>query len=210
MPIYTAKVGTNADQFPDILELYVPDGQRILDMTYGKGVFWRNVDLSKYTAVFNDIDPNTTAEFSYDFRDLPDDWSDRFDAVVLDPPYQEGNRTEKRGSDLKKALDDRYKVLTDDGVKSVEGIFALRYSPGMLEGQRVLRQGGIMIVKCQDHVESGRNKWIHLWIADFAKEMSMDIVDLFVMVRSGGVPMRHKHQIHARKNHSFWWVFRKE
>ena len=38
-PIYSAKVGRNEDLFPDILQLYVPVGSAILDMTYGEGKF---------------------------------------------------------------------------------------------------------------------------------------------------------------------------
>ena len=36
MPIYTAKIGTNADLFPDILQIYVPKGSTVADVTYVK------------------------------------------------------------------------------------------------------------------------------------------------------------------------------
>ena len=52
--IYSAEVGNNSDLFPDILRLYVPDGARILDCTYGKGTFWRKVVESKYELDFTD------------------------------------------------------------------------------------------------------------------------------------------------------------
>ena len=35
------------------------------------------------------------------------------------------------------------------------------------------------------------------------------VVDLFILHRSAAPLMRHDHQVHARKNHSFLWIFRK-
>ena len=32
--------GINADLFPHILKLYVPEGSVVLDATYGLGAFW--------------------------------------------------------------------------------------------------------------------------------------------------------------------------
>lgn len=213
MTILTAKVGTNAVQFPEILELYVPPPAKILDMTYGKGVFWRNIGTVEepypYTVFANDID-DSLGDTSYDYRDLPKMWEKTFNAVVLDPPYMEGNPTPKRGSEIKKAMDDRYKVLNDNA-KNVEEILQIRYIPGMEEADRVLLGDGICIVKCQDQVESGKNKWIHIWIYEYAtKFLGWKAEDLFVMVCNNKPTMRHNYQIHARKNHSFWWVFRKD
>jgi hypothetical protein len=46
-PTVTGIVGTNADLFPLILKMYIPSGAIIADVTYGKGVFWKNVDTTK-------------------------------------------------------------------------------------------------------------------------------------------------------------------
>ena len=81
--VFSASVGLNVNIFPQILDLFVPDGAEIADVTYGKGVFWKKVDKSKYTLHFSDI------KTGVDCRDLPyDDQS--MDCVVLDPPYMEG------------------------------------------------------------------------------------------------------------------------
>jgi len=55
-PVLTGVVGTNADLFPQALALYVKSGARVLDMTWGLGVFWKNVDRAQYDLVRNDID----------------------------------------------------------------------------------------------------------------------------------------------------------
>ena len=41
--VFSAYVDNNADVFPHILNLYVPAGSTVADVTFGKGVFWRNV-----------------------------------------------------------------------------------------------------------------------------------------------------------------------
>ena len=84
-PILTAQTGNNASLFPDILDLYVPESSRVLDMTYGKGVFWKLVDESQYNLVRNDIEPDR-GDMSADFCNIPFD-DKTFDAVVFDPPY---------------------------------------------------------------------------------------------------------------------------
>ena len=78
--ILTATTGTNADLFPKILELYFKEGDSIADVTYGNGVFWKNVDTSKYKLSATDIKTGT------DFRKLPYD-NEIFQGVILDPPY---------------------------------------------------------------------------------------------------------------------------
>src|SRR5438445_4427106 len=69
-----------------------------------------------------------------------------------------------------------------------------------------------MIVKCQDEVSSNRNRLTHVQIINYYIErIGFDAdVDLFVLMRqsrpySTGI----KRQVHARKNHSLFLVFRK-
>lgn len=193
-PILTAKKGTNADLFPDILELYAPPGARVLDMTFGNGVFWKNVGPRNYELVKNDIDPHR-GDCSYDFRDLPKGWSAIFDAVVFDPPYKMTGATQG---------DDRY------GNKS-NGYLTVKdaYKSGIDEAHRVLKQDGILIVKCMDSVAFHKQHWIHVDVFVRAIALGMVGEDLFVMVRSSARTQPHKNQVHGWKNHSFFWVFRK-
>jgi hypothetical protein len=78
-----ASIGGNADVFPQVLELHVPKDAIVADVTFGKGVFWRNVDVDAYTVLVSDLDTGVDA------TDLP--YGDEsLDALVLDPPYMEG------------------------------------------------------------------------------------------------------------------------
>lgn len=56
---------------------------RIADVTYGKGVFWRNVHKEDYDVLPTDIATGV------DCRALPYGAA-TLDAVVFDPPYMEG------------------------------------------------------------------------------------------------------------------------
>lgn len=82
--IYSAVVGDNSDLIVRVVSLYTKDGYKIADVTFGKGVFWRKVDLSRFD--FHASDILTCPKAKYDFRKLPYP-SVSFDVVVLDPPY---------------------------------------------------------------------------------------------------------------------------
>jgi hypothetical protein len=195
----SAKVGTNADLFPDILQIHVLEGSRILDMTYGRGVFWKFVDKRKYDLITNDL--YMDANLRVDFRDtgLPESF---FDAVVLDPPYMHST------GGIKASLSDCYKNNDSIVLKTQKDIRNL-YLGGIKEAHRLLKDRGILIVKCQDAIESGKENWNHVAI------MTVDgfhCVDLFVLVQKSRplVAAQWKTVRHARKNHSFFVVLRKE
>jgi hypothetical protein len=87
-PVLTCIPGTNADLFPIALGMYVKLGAKIADVTYGKGVFWRNVNIASYNLHPSDI------QTGVDFRHLP--YADAsFEAVVFDPPYMNGGPMSK-------------------------------------------------------------------------------------------------------------------
>jgi Flp pilus assembly pilin Flp len=81
---FTAVQGDNADLMERIAALYFKPGFRIADVTYGKGVFWRNIDTTQYD--FHPSDLKTCPTAAFDFRRLPYR-SGTFDVVALDPPY---------------------------------------------------------------------------------------------------------------------------
>jgi hypothetical protein len=78
--VLSAMTGDNAALFPQILKLYVPEGGRVADVTYGRGVFWKNIPEKTYNIWRLDINEGV------DCRKLP--YLDcGFDALILDPPY---------------------------------------------------------------------------------------------------------------------------
>ena len=198
MTILTAKTGTNADLFPDVLALYAKPGDRILDMTYGKGVFWKKVDRSQYRVVTNDcIMP---ADYDYDCRQTGFNPAD-FDVVIFDPPYMHTSGT------VKESIAKCYQTNTSAVFKNQKDVDAF-FVAGISEARRLLCKGGYCIVKCQDTIESAKPKWTHVKIM---QAEGFVCEDLFVMVQNGTPAMsgRWSRQYHARKNHSYFIVLKK-
>lgn len=199
--VFSAHVGTNAEVFPSILELYVAPGSKVADVTYGRGVFWKNIPPNSYNVKASDI------KQGIDARHLPYQ-NESFDSVVFDPPYMHtpGGTAHDQHQNFEQYYGNNGKNTTK--FKYHEAVLDL-YFRAAAEAWRVLRIGGIYIVKCQDEVCACRQRLTHVEIIN---ELSDKFVteDLFVLVRHNkpGVS-RILRQQHARKNHSYFVIFRK-
>ena len=207
MAVYSAYVcRSNSELLPPILELYAPprpEGEpklRVADVTYGKGTFWSNVDLSQYD--FHPSDLITLGESPYNFTMLPyEDGS--FDVVVLDPPYMHSAATVMESINKGYRNNETTKGLSHDDIIRL-------YQRGVFQAHRVLRPGGVLLVKCQDEISSGHQQWSHIEIMQGAKSLGFECMDLFVFVQAGYPCIREPMQIHARKRHSYMLVFGKK
>jgi hypothetical protein len=199
--IYTATTtGTNAQLIYNVVCLYLKEGMVIADVTYGKGNFWKMIDLSKYD--FHASDQVTCPDHAYDFRKLP--YQDNtFDVLVLDPPYV--SHTHKVQGKYSFIAEDQYNNSSTAGMNHADII--QMYKDGLKEAFRVVKHKGLVWVKCQDEMAS-KQHWSHIEILSIAEGMGFRGEDLFVYVQSGKMPIRGK-QIHARKNHSYLWVLKK-
>lgn len=207
--VLSAYVSGNAEVFPLILELHVPRGADIADVTYGTGVFWREVPKGQYKLHATDI------SMGVDCRKLPYA-AGSMDCVVLDPPYMEGlfrkNVSNLAGSGTHATFREKYSngQPTEEGPKWHQAVLDLYFRAGQ-ESHRVLKHGGVLIVKCQDEVSANRQRLTHVEIINYYEKLGFYSKDLFVVVRPNrpGVS-RIKRQVHARKNHSYFLVFVKK
>ncbi len=204
--VMSAFVERNAHIFSKILSLHVPEGSKIADVTYGNGVFWKNIDISKYELLATDIATGV------DCRSLPYK-AKSIDVLVLDPPYMEGllrtNKEHKAGGGTFSPFRSYYSNGDERNheLKWHAAVTDLYFRAGS-EGYRVLRDGGVMIVKCQDEVSANRQWLTHVEIINHFEQMGFYTKDLFVVVRQNKVGItRLKRQVHARKNHSYFLVF---
>ena len=200
--VVTAYVDGNADVFPHILNLYVPAGRTVADVTFGKGVFWRNVPSDRYTLLPTDI-----AKDGVDCQELPYG-NASIDCVVLDPPYMHTPGGTAHTS--QPAFEEHYRnngTGNNTEKKYHEAVLELYKEAGQ-EAFRVLRERGVFIVKCQDEVCSKRQRFTHVEIIQAYEELGFVAEDLFVVVRKNrpGVSSTVG-QVHARKNHSYFLVF---
>jgi len=188
-------VGKNEDLIPHAMNIYAKEGDAVADVTFGMGNFWKKVDTSIYKFFPSDI------KTGIDFRNLPYK-NNSINALILDPPYMHGSPTP-----IKEEYDKTY-LNNKKGGWGADYVYQL-YFDGIKEAYRVLAKKGILMVKCQDQVESGKNCFDHIVIYNQAIELGFTADDLFILTRIGIPMMRHKYQKHARKNHSYLWVFRK-
>lgn len=201
--VLSAYQGTNDEVFPHVLSLYVPAGSTVADVTYGKGVFWKKVLKSTYRLLATDL------KTGVDCRSLP--YSDRsIDCVVFDPPYMHTpGGTAHEGHQNYEQYYGNNAPTNGTGRKYHEAVLAL-YFEAAHEAHRVLRDEGIYIVKCGDEVCANQQRLTHVELISELAKNGFVVEDLFVVVRQNRPGMsRVIRQVHARKNHSYFLVFRK-
>lgn len=199
--VFSAYAEGNDYVFPRIMDLYVAPRSVVADVTFGKGVFWRNVPNGMYELRATDI------QTGIDCRALP--YGDgEIDCVVLDPPYM--HSPGGTAHTVHQAFERHYRnngTGNRTNKKYHEAVLSL-YEDAGAEAYRVLRNRGVLIVKCQDEVCSNRQRFTHVEIMQAYEQLGFVAEDLFVVMRKNrpGVSRAVK-QVHARKNHSYFMVF---
>lgn len=187
---------SNAELIADVANLgYVRPQDSTLDMTYGKGVWWRKFRPDHL--VFHDLRLD-----GVDFRCLPEE-SASFDVVAFDPPYVcVGGRATSGVEDMY----DRYGLID---APSTPSALQCLIDDGLAEAARVVRSKGVVLVKCQDYVSSGQ-----LWSGTHrtltrAMGLGLTLVDRFEHYSTTPRPQpTGRKQVHARRNLSTLFVLR--
>lgn len=189
---------TNGHLIADVARLgYLRHEWRTLDPTYGYGVWWSV--WRPRMLVGHDANPAKAPDGALDFRDLPYPRA-AFDAVAFDPPYKlngtpddtDGGQDERFGVDERASVAERMALIRD----------------GMTEQARVLTRRGMLLVKCQDQVVSGRIYWQTDELTALADELGFDKVDRFDLLGGGRPQPGDRGQKHAYYRPSTLLVFR--
>ena len=201
--VFTAYQGTNEDVFSQLISLYVMPGSTVADVTYGRGVFWKKVPNGQYRLLTTDLrDGIDCTKLPYKEATL--------DCVVFDPPYMHTPGGTAHVNHQNYETYYRNNVADNgSGKKYHEAVLDL-YFKSAREAHRVLRNEGIYIVKCGDEVCANQQRLTHVELINELTQNGFIIEDLFVLLRNNrpGVS-RVIRQVHARKNHSYFLVFRK-
>ena len=186
-----------------ILQLHSKNGKIDLDPTYSKGVFYKgSIEEPRYCFDISPKYPHVGQACATKLP-LPDD---HVDTVMFDPPFLATS-----GPSLKRSTDGNI-INTRFGVYPNEKSLHEFYEYCLMEFKRVLRKNGILIFKCQDKVSSGKQYFSHCFIYNKAIENGFYPKDLFVLLAKHRIvaDWQKKNQKHARKYHSYFWVFQKK
>lgn len=200
-------VRRNADLIATIAPLWIAPSAKALDLTYGRGLWWAR--YRPQHLVTNDLDHSRDTDCHYDYRDLPLAWTDTYDLVAFDPPYTaKGGRTTSGIAEM----DDRYGLVA---APATPQLLVHDICEGLQQAARVLRPGGILLLKSADFISSGKYQPVHLDLLVCAVSLGLEIVDEYVHHSGRGPqPTRNRdgtlrRQVHSRRAHSYLTVFRK-
>ncbi|MCK5023830.1 MAG: hypothetical protein KAS04_06650 [Candidatus Aenigmarchaeota archaeon] len=179
----------------NIIDLHLDGNDIQWDATYGNGSFYKKgINRPVHCS---DISPKYDFVSKVDCRDTA-----FFDGllgnIMFDPPFL---MTTGKGSIIK----DRF-----GSYSSMEDLYHM-YHDSVKEFNRVLKTKGILIIKMQNTVMSGKQWWSVNQIEGFCFHNGFAKIDEFVLLAKHRMGQHNlKKQRHARKYHCYFLVFKKE
>lgn len=192
---------SNFEAIKNIMELY--NIERFdLDCTYSKGAFWKDLPSPVNKS---DIYPSNDTVVEASSENLPfGDGSMK--SIMYDPPFVIAGSSYKNNKEGSSIIAKRfegyanYRELTENYFNTLKELY------------RVCEKGGFVVMKCQDTVSGGKNHFTHCLIMNMAMQIGFYPRDMFVLtsnVRINSFGTKWTKQEHARKYHSYFWVFEK-
>lgn len=184
----------------DILYLHADGSYIDCDPTYSVGNFYKE-GLPKPEYIF-DKEPQVDGVIKATSDNLPLE-NETCSVIMFDPPFVmngEDHDWVKEGSNIISRRFSSFKSFNE--LKEM-------YSNSLIEFYRILKNDGIVIFKCQDSVSSAKQHFSHCWIMNEALEIGFYPKDLFILLSKARLTDNRKQQ-HARKYHSYYWVFQKK
>ncbi len=168
-----------------------------VDPTYSTGGFYKSGKIPQPKWKF-DISPRAEGVIKADCRDLPL-LDDSESSILCDLPFIHAG-----GKDS--IIGNRF-----DSYPSQKELQEL-YWGALREFKRILTPGGILVFKCQDIVESGKQVWTHCHVWYHAV-ISLDYYakDLAILAAKRRITgHNHSKQQHLRRFHSYFWALQKK
>ena len=180
-----------------------------LDCTYSTGVFWKKIVPPTHKT---DLYPQTPDVKECNSENLPFE-NNSFNSIMYDPPFvinggvNSENATNNVGKDGSNIIAKRF-----GGYRNFEELKS-NYYKTLQELYRITKEGGFVVVKCQDTVSGGKNHFTHVAIMNMAIEIGFHPKDMYILLAKQRLSAfngtKWKTQYHARKFHSYFWVFEK-
>lgn len=181
----------------DIARLFC-GGRFDCDVTYSTGGFYKDGRVPEPQYKF-DLAPQAAGVIQADSRRLPlADGS--ISSAIFDPPFVASTSHLDTG-----IIRGRFSCMP-----TILDLWAY-YRDSLKELHRILKPHGILVFKCQDVVHGRRNWFSHCEIMQQAIVSGFYPRDLFILVANNRLIRDNlKEQQHARKFHSYFWVFEKK
>lgn len=187
---------SDRDILLSIKTMYLNGENFDLDPCFSVGKFYEDLETPKYKL---DKDPKVDGVIKNDIMlGIPME-SSSINSIVFDPPFMFG----KHGKTDENIMTKRFTMF--DTWEDLENM----YKKSLSEFYRILKKGGIVAFKCQDYTDS-KTTLTHCFVHNWAIDIGFKAEDLFIMVFKGGrIWNSNLVQRHARKYHSYWFVFKK-
>lgn len=202
---YIKSIGEKQDEIiADILKLYNNNDTIDLDCTYSKGVFYKS-GVVQYPKLKTDLEPQSEDVMKADSTNLPFEDSS-FKCIMFDPPFIITGKTYKTNKDGSSIIAKRF-----SGYENFEQLKSHWFGT-LKECNRLLKKDGIVIIKCQNTVSSGKNHFSCAALINKALDIGLTPLDEFVLESKSKITSfggRWKNQKHALKYHSYFLVFKK-
>jgi hypothetical protein len=195
--VYTS----NFEAIRNIMDLYKIE-RFDLDCTYSKGNFWKDLPGPTYKS---DLFPVNESVVEADSENLPFE-NNSMKSIMYDPPFVVAGASYKGNKEGSSIIAKRFEGYTTYNDLKVN------YFNTLKELYRICDKGGYVVMKCQDTVSGGKNHFTHCLIMNMALQIGFYPRDMFVLtsnVRINSFGTKWTKQEHARKYHSYFWVFEK-
>ena len=181
----------------NILRLYVGKNSFDCDMTYSIGVFYHNIPqptmkYDKYPQ-FEDVLP---LEQAYSIEDSA------LHSIIIDLPFiVKNSEKDAQTSMIARRFNCFYSV--NELYKTNVDMLNLAYCK--------LQKGGYLVMKTMDFVYGTKQYWISNFVQNKAAEIGFILEDTFILISKHKVlSAKVGEQRHARKFHSYFFVFSKK
>lgn len=185
----------------NIITLYNNGETFEVDPCYSKGKFYKDIDRPRYCF---DIEPQFDYVEKYDCRQLPFE-NNSIDSIIFDPPFLATKGPSLTDNKNNNHINKRF------GVYPTEKELFQMYKNSIKEFDRVLKQNGLLVIKCQDKVSGGKQYMSHVAIINYCTQLGLYCEDLFVLLAKNRLvaDWQVKNQKRSRKYHCYFLVFRK-
>lgn len=212
---------SNAELIRDCATLgYLKQEWVTLDPTYGGGIWWKLWQPTTLVAHRRFLpDPPdapmipVVTDPSWDFRCTGYE-AGTFDAIAFDPPYV------SKGGRATSGIKQMDKRFGQDDAPATPELLQNLINLGLIEMHRVLKkarsksgepQPGMLLVKCQDYISSGKLWPGTLYTTNFARDLGFQLIDRLEHYGTSPRPQPGgRRQVHARRNLSTLLVFKKQ